>query len=178
MQLTQSKPTTRADWVAAALDRYEQPLVQYAWRILRDVESARDVVQDTFLQLCRADRAKIEGQLGPWLYTVCRNRAITVRRKESRMTQLHEDAAVAPDDASAAAIQDETDRRILAVLAKLPQEQQEAFRLKFQDDLNYREISRVMNVSLGKVSSLIKDALNALRLEFKSDLNPARESEL
>ncbi|MCX5772013.1 MAG: sigma-70 family RNA polymerase sigma factor [Candidatus Hydrogenedentes bacterium] len=168
---------TREDWVAAVLARYEQPLVQYAYRIVHDVELARDVVQDTFLQLCRANRAKIEGQLGAWLYTVCRNRALTVRRKESRMTNLADkDVAVAPDDASAAAVQDETSRRVLAVLAKLPLEQQEAFRLKFQDDLNYREISRVMNVSLGKVSALMKDALNALRMELKSELNPARET--
>jgi RNA polymerase sigma-70 factor (ECF subfamily) len=111
------------------------------------------------------------------MYTVCRNRALTVRRKESRMTSLVDnDVAVATDDASATAVHDETGRRVLAVLAKLPPEQQEAFRLKFQDDLNYREISRVMNVSLGKVSTLIKDALNALRMELKSELNPARET--
>jgi len=168
---------TREDWVAAVLARYEQPLVQYAYCIVHDVELARDVVQDTFLQLCRANRAKIEDQLGAWLYTVCRNRALTVRRKESRMTNLADaNVAVAPDDSSAAAMQDETSRRVLAVLAKLPLEQQEAFRLKFQDDLNYREISRVMNVSLGKVSTLMKDALNALRMELKSELNPARET--
>ena len=176
MERMRTNLLTREDWVAAVLARYEQPLVQYAYRIVRDVELARDVVQDTFLQLCRANRAKIEGQLGAWLYTVCRNRALTVRRKESRMINLaNQDVAVAPDDSRAAAVQDETGRRILAVLGKLPQEQQEAFRLKFQDDLNYREIGRVMNISLGKVSTLIKDALNALRVELKPELNAARE---
>lgn len=177
MESMKKELVAREEWVAAALARYEQPLVQYAFRILHDVELARDVVQDTFLELCRAHRAKIEGQLGAWLYTVCRNRAISVRRKESRMTNLVDaEAAIAADDASATAVQDETGRRVLCALAKLPPEQQEAFRLKFQDDLNYREIGRVMNVSLGKVSALIKDALNALRVELKSELNPARET--
>lgn len=178
MESTERELVAREEWVAAVLARYEQPLLQYAYRILHDAESARDVVQDTFLQLCQARRAKIEDQLGAWLYTVCRNRAITVRRKESRMTnQMDADAAVAADDASAAAVQDETGRRVLCAIAKLPTEQQEAFRLKFQDDLNYREIGRVMHVSLGKVSALIKDALNALRVELKSELNPARETQ-
>ena len=38
-----------------------------------------------------------------------------------------------------------------------------AFRLKFEDDLTYREISQVMGVSLGTVNRLITAALVAVR---------------
>ena len=78
-------------WVRDAVARFEGPLLLYAVRLLRDAETARDVVQDTFLKLCASEFASIDGHLAEWLFTVCRNRALDVLRKENRMTQLHEE---------------------------------------------------------------------------------------
>jgi len=49
--------------------------------ITGDIEQAREVVQDTFLKLCRQKPAQIRNYLAQWLYTVCRNRALDVLRK-------------------------------------------------------------------------------------------------
>src|SRR5512147_728287 len=78
-------------WVREAVARFEGPLAVYATRLLGDAESARDVVQDTFLRLCCQDRASIGDHLAEWLFTVCRNRALDVLRKEHRMTQLSDE---------------------------------------------------------------------------------------
>ena len=43
----------------ALLERYERPLVRYACSILGDLEAARDVVQDTFIRLCRRWELKV-----------------------------------------------------------------------------------------------------------------------
>ena len=56
---------TRAEWIADALARFEAPLLRFATKLLRDGDRARDVVQETFLQLCQQDRTAIEGHLGP-----------------------------------------------------------------------------------------------------------------
>src|SRR5262245_7005067 len=71
-----------------ALARYEAPLIRYAVQLLGDVEQARDVVQDTFVQLCRADPAEVGDHLSAWLYSVCRNRSLDILRKERRMHVL------------------------------------------------------------------------------------------
>ena len=73
-------------WVSMALDRFEGRLLRYAQRITGDPHRAADVVQETFLKLCHEDQASLDGHLAQWLYTVCRNKALDVRRKESRMT--------------------------------------------------------------------------------------------
>src|SRR4051812_49242354 len=80
--------TDDGPWVRGAVAQFEKPLTLYAARLLGDAESARDVVQETFLRLCVQDRAVIQPRLAEWLFTVCRNRALDVLRKESRMTQL------------------------------------------------------------------------------------------
>lgn len=49
---------THSAWIRSALEQYEAPLVRYAARLLRgDANRARDVVQDTFMRMCQADRA-------------------------------------------------------------------------------------------------------------------------
>src|SRR5690349_20119142 len=74
-------------WVREAIARFEGPLTLYAARLLGDAEAARDVVQDTFLRLCAQDQSAIGSRVAEWLFTVCRNRALDVLRKESRMTR-------------------------------------------------------------------------------------------
>ena len=154
----------QAQFIRAALERFEQPLLRYAARITGNAEAARDVVQDTFLKLCTADRAKVDGHLAAWLYTVCRNRALNVRKKEARMETLTEGVierfpapGAGPEEV---ATRNETHGRVLEALAALPDAQREACRLKFQDDLTYREIGQVMGKSLGTVSNLISGALS------------------
>ena len=174
-------PLSKEAWVLEALERYEQRLLRYAARITGDLELARDVVQDTFLRLCGAERAEVDSHLAAWLYTVCRNRALDVRKKEGRMSPLDVAQAEARQDAvpgpDAVAERNETHALVLAVLDTLPENQQEAFRLKFENELTYREIGKTMDVSLGTVSNLIAGALTAIRERLRSETDLAQEVE-
>ena len=152
--------------VKALLHRLQGPLIRYAFQITGDVERARDVVQDTFLQLCSENRASLNGHLEPWLYTVCRNRALDVRRKESHMNPLVETTAEPRSDSPDALIsmeQRETFQSALKVLETLPARQQEVIRLKFQNELSYKEISLVTGLSVTNVGFLIHAGLKAIR---------------
>ncbi|MBI2435591.1 MAG: sigma-70 family RNA polymerase sigma factor [Candidatus Hydrogenedentes bacterium] len=166
---------SKAEWVRAALERYEQPLLRYAWRITRNTETARDVVQDTFLRLCAANQARVDGHLAPWLYRVCRNRALDVAKKEARMETMTEElAAVQPaHDVSpgAAAAAQETQALVWQALGGLAQNQQEVFRLKFQDQLSYKEISEVTGVSVNHVRYLIHTSLKHMRQALEGSLD-------
>ena len=82
--------TPDSSWVRSVLAEYEQPLTRYAAHITGDMERAREVVQDTFLKLCRQKQGRVHNYLAQWLYTVCRNRALDVVRKEKRMTGISE----------------------------------------------------------------------------------------
>src|SRR4051812_44915903 len=70
----------------ALLRRFERPLLQYATRILGDSDRARDVVQETFGKLQKENRVEIDNAPAKWLFTVCRNGALNICRKEKRMT--------------------------------------------------------------------------------------------
>ncbi len=168
-------------WIQNALARYERPLVRYAARFTGDLELARDIVQDAFLKLCKEDRAKLDGHLPAWLYTVCRNRALDVMKKEGRMEAVRADQAEALADTApgpaARAAQLEEHALVLEVLATLPANQQEAFRLKFEHGLSYREISRVMDMPRSSVGYTISQALTAIRTRLRNTLDNSTTNE-
>ena len=159
--------TPDSSWVSSILAEYEQPLTRYAAHITGDIERAREVVQDTFLKLCRQKPAEISSHLAQWLYTVCRNGALDVLRKERRMTGIG-DAQMqlqshSGQEASATLEQEEQLADVLKILSTLPANQQEVIRLKFQSDLSYQEISQVTSLSVSNVGFLIHTGLKTIR---------------
>ena len=154
-------------WLRESVAKFEGPLTLYATRLLGDADRARDVVQDTFLKLIRQDPAEIRDRLAEWLFTVCRNRALDVLRKEGRMTRLSDEHASIcrsdePDPASALETRESADR-VLKELDGLPPNQREVIRLKFQNGFSYREISRISGHSVTNVGYLIHTGLKTIR---------------
>ena len=169
----QQSDSSRAAWVHDIVQEYEGRLLRYASHVLGDVDRARDVVQDTFVKLCREPRQKIEGHVGEWLFTVCRNRAFDVQRKEKRMNSMTEQqsrsqASREKGQAEAAEQRDSADQ-VMRVLGQLSANQQEVVRLKFQSQLSYKEISRITDLSVSNVGYLIHTAVQKLRQELSVD---------
>lgn len=156
------------------LDRYERPLVRYARGILGELESARDVVQETFIKWieCRAHNTDLESaearaaHTEAWLFTVCRNRAIDYQRKQSRIVPMNPLAPERPSEepGPAAALENrELAGSLVGYLEMLSINQQEVIRLKFQNDLSYKEIADITNLSVTNVGFLLHTALKKLR---------------
>ena len=170
---------SKQDWLLEALDRYEGRLIQYAANMVGDVERARDVVQETFLKLWEVKRSKVDGYLGQWLYTVCRNRALDLIKKEKRMFPLKLDTEFAiPDSKSAISNIElqETKGTVLAAIQTLPLNQREVISLKFQGELSYKEISKITGLSVSNVGFLIHNGIKSMRLLLeKQDKHEAFE---
>lgn len=154
--------------VESAQAEFEGPLTGYAAGLLAgDWERARDVVQDTFIKLHRQDPELISGRLKSWLYTVCRNRAIDVLRKENPMMtsagEAFEKLDAAEPTPSDAMERKERFEEVIRFLERLPENQREVIRLKFQGDLSYKEIAEVTGLSVSNVGFLIHTGIKRLR---------------
>ena len=164
--------SSNAQWLHSAVERFEAPLTRYATSLTGDADRARDIVQDTFMRLCGQSRAQINGCLAEWLFTVCRHRALDVRRKENRMTaltQLDLDTEATSEPTPVAAMErNESTSALLQLIAALPRNQQEVVRLKFQAGLSYEEISRVTKLSVSNVGFLLHTAIKTLRARMRS----------
>ena len=163
---------SKSEWIAEALKAHQAKLLRYATWLMGDLESAREIVQETFLRLCKEKRTEdIASYLPQWLFTVCRNLAFDTRKKEAWMTPL-EDAHVGVDSRLD---EKQTANEIFRMLDRLPKNQREVVYLKFQCDLSYKEISEVTKLSVTNVGFLIHTALKNLRKELLSE--PVRRSQ-
>jgi RNA polymerase sigma factor (sigma-70 family) len=167
---TQFMPPAAADCdLPSLLERYERPLVRYACSILGDLDDARDVVQETFIRFARDERPELQDNprhLEAWLFTVCRNRALDHQRKYARIIPmpLTEHDPVAHEPTPAAALeQRDTAASLLRLLDALTPNQREVIRLKFQNDLSYKEIAEVTQLSVTNVGFLLHTGLKKLR---------------
>ena len=85
-----AEANAESDRMQTLMRRFEIPLLQFATRITGDRERARDVVQETFMK-CQRNGASQNPEPATWLFTVCRNGALNVCRKEKRMLYLDEE---------------------------------------------------------------------------------------
>jgi len=154
----------------ALLRRFERPLLQYATRILGDSDRARDVVQETFVKLQNEQRQQLDEAPAKWLFTVCRNGALNICRKERRMTYLDQEFLETRASDQPAAFERLEAREatgfLLKILGTLPPRQQEVLQLKFQNDLSYQEISEITQLSVSNVGVMIHNALKTLRQRY------------
>jgi RNA polymerase sigma factor (sigma-70 family) len=155
---------TESQWIVDALQLYEDSLLRYATWMLRDPDLAREVVQETFLRLCRQEPSKVNGHISQWLFTVCRNYAFDTRKREARMTPLETDIAIDSNIEQREAVGE-----IFRLVETLPRNQREVVYLKFQCDLSYKEISEVTKLSIGNVGLLLHTALGAIRKRVLSE---------
>ena len=155
------------------LRRFEIPLLQFATRIIGDRERARDIVQETFVKFQRngashSDAATAEP--ATWLFTVCRNGALNVCRKEKRMMYLDEELIESREDEQPMPFERieraEAAGFLLRIVATLPPRQQEVIQLKFQNDLSYQQIAEITHTTANNVGVLIHTALKTLRERY------------
>ncbi len=170
---------TQEQFIEWALKEYERPLIGYAQGFVHDWERARDVVQDTFIRLCQQDVAKVRDGVKTWLFTVCRNRALDVLRKDSRLVEMDEKklGKIPANTVSASSLleKEEMHQRLEMYLQRLTPNQREVVVLKFQQGLSYEEISRVTGLSNGNVGFLLHNALKRLREWMPRDLAESKE---
>ncbi len=143
--------------------RHRDYVLRVALRFAPDMETALDVLQETFLQLLRkfppgGDGLELTARLTTLLYPIARNAAIDARRRAAR---LPVDAEVTPDDLPAAPEPDADD--LGKLLAGLPRHQREALTLRFVDGLTLDEIAKALAVPLGTVKSRLHLGIARLR---------------
>lgn len=158
---------TSGELVERAISLYEGELVGYANTFVRNVDSARDIVQDTFIRLYQQDVSKVQENLKAWLFTVCRNRALDILRKEKRMVVVDDEILAAEDSGLLTPDQIISDEERLELIKsyinQLPKNQATVILLKFDQGCSYHEIADKTGLASGNIGFLIHTGMKRLR---------------
>ncbi len=175
MPVADTPPTNdQADWsLAAVFEEFEEPLLRYAYQLVKRIDVAQDLVQEAFLKLHPRQNTVQEPR--PWLYRTIHNLAVNYHRKENRIVPLPDPTSTeSPNEEPATdPMPDEHITRLEAigqirlVLDKLAPKKRELLRLKFEEHLSYKEISARTGLSVGNVGYQLHHLLKTLANEIQ-----------
>ena len=148
---------------------YAPRIKSYLMRQGANQASAEELSQEAMVSVWRkADRFDpTKASAGTWIFTVARNLRIDALRKERRPNFDPEDPAFVPEAETSpdrAVEVGETQVKIKAAIAELPEEQAEVIRLSFYQDKPHGEIAEELDLPLGTVKSRLRLAMRRLRL--------------
>lgn len=174
------------------VEKYKQPVMNLAYRTLRDQTEAEDLAQNVFVQVYKsAHRYKSTAKFSTWLFTIARNLCLNEIRRRSRHPAESLEAAVTEGEdqpqkqfedkkvfsPAEKVLHSELAQKIDEVLAELPENQRTAILLCRQDELSYEEIAEVLGCSLSATKSLIHRGRETLKEKLKPYLKSGEWNE-
>ena len=146
-------------------DRYYRGLLAFCGQMLGSRQEAEDALQHSFASAYRALRGGAgDIELRPWLYTIARNRCLSVHR--AQRVQVSADGLAADFgsfEGMSAQVQLRADlRELVDELQRLPDDQRAALVLFELGDQSHAEIAAVLGVRREKVKALVFQAREAL----------------
>ncbi len=147
--------------------RYQLPLYAYAFELLRQEQTALDVVQETFINAsCHIASLREDAKFGSWLFGIAHQKCAQHWRKPRRTEPLDDGFLEQPDDEpwpGELLMRAEQQEEFMTALNQLPEIHRSVLLLHFLEDFPLDEIARITAVSVGTVKSRLHYARKALR---------------
>jgi len=166
------------------LKRYEKKVFGIAYGITLDREESLEIVQEVFLKVYqKINSFREEAGLSTWIHRITVNQCLNWQRRWKRRFRWHhqplerEGAGDYPESGTdehcpETLIQKkELGKMLQEKLRELPEEARAVFVLKEVEGLSYHEISRVLNIKKGTVSSRLFYARQRLKESLKKYLD-------
>lgn len=169
---------------ALLLHRYRTPLVNFLYRMVRNREQAEDLAQEVFIRVYRARADYVpSAKFTTWLFRIATNLALnSVRDTRHQRMEVSLDAPVITDSEDGDErpidvaeknpnieehlVQEAQRDMIRHSIDKLPEKQRAAVLLHKYQDLDYGEISKILECSESALKSLLFRAYETLRVEL------------
>jgi RNA polymerase sigma-70 factor (ECF subfamily) len=153
--------------------RYQREVYGLACRIVSDLEEAKDLTQQAFLQaFVHIKSFRQDAQFRTWLFRIAINQCynfLKTRKKFGDPVDMDDMILPGNESPEADLISHEDHQRLYAALEKLPAKQRAVITLKVEQGLSYQEISQVLGGTAGAARVNYCQALKTLKKYFHSE---------
>ena len=142
------------DKIYALYEKHRQGIFRYAFFIVRNRQTAEDVLHDTFEKMLTKGGHCAPGKEQAWLYRVARNRCFDLLKKAK-----WEQAYIEPPSADAQRY------AYIDLIATLSPKDQELVTLKIVGGLSHREVGAVLGITAKAAQKRYERIIDELRRE-------------
>ena len=157
------------------IGRYQKQVYSYILTLVKDKQLADDVFQDTFVKVIQTIRSKgykDDGRFVQFAMRIAHNLVIDHFRKENRIPTVEsssedynyiDNVPITDHSVEQGMIVDQVHSDLHRMIAFLPDEQREVLRMRIFDDMSFKDIADITNVSINTALGRMRYALINLR---------------
>lgn len=162
------------------IERHQKKIFTYILISVKNRELAEDIFQDTFIKVVNTLRAgayREEGKFVPWVMRIANNLKIDYYRKIQRMPTFESgddfdifDVLNGTDPSvEQKLIEQQINEDVKALVQLLPDEQREVLEMRIYEDISFKDIAELTNVSINTALGRMRYALINLRKLIKDN---------
>jgi RNA polymerase sigma-70 factor, ECF subfamily len=157
--------------------RYQRPIYNAAFWILRSADDARDIAQAVFLKVAEhLDEYDSQRRFFSWIYRIAVNESLNLLRRNGHEEALDEDIDLPESDSAnpeTRARAAERTRDIERALLSMSPADRTVLVLRHFSECSYQEIAQILDIDEKTVKSRLFEARNRLR-NLLQDYRPER----
>lgn len=157
------------------VESYQSQIIRYFFRMTGDTETARDLVQDTFLQVYKSlSKTTPDLPFKSWLYRIATNNVLQYRRKKKSLPSLRpmDNPGFEAESQSVNKVTNEAE--VQDILLRIPAKYRACMILHYIDGFKYREIGQMLGMSEDAVRMRVARGSEEFRKRFDAGGEDAR----
>ncbi len=162
------------------IQRHQKRIFTYILLSVKNRELAEDIFQDTFIKVVNTLRSgayREEGKFVQWVMRIANNLKIDYYRKIQRMPTFESgddfdifDVLNGTDSSvEQKMIEEQINEDVKALVKLLPDEQREVLEMRIYEDISFKDIAEITNVSINTALGRMRYALINLRKLIKDN---------
>ncbi|MCL2417037.1 MAG: RNA polymerase sigma-70 factor [Bacteroidales bacterium] len=153
---------------------YEKRIYGFLYKMLRSHEEVEELLQVVFVKIWE-NRTAIDPDLSPdaYVFQIAKNCALDVLRQKARRLLLEKqllNISKGDEKDEIPLIHEDLKKYVDSLLANIPQRRREIFKLRYEQELSYKEIAKQLSISENTVDTQIRRTLNYLRERLGKEL--------
>lgn len=156
------------------VSQYKEQLYWLIRKIVLDHDDTDDVLQNTFIKVYRNIQSfKADSKLYTWMYRIATNEAITFINKKAKRANIssHEmkEVILSKLETDVYFEGDKIQLQLQKAIALLPTKQQLIFNMKYFDDHTFKQLSDILETSVGGLKSSYHIAVRKITTYLKNN---------
>jgi len=156
--------------LAGLVKRWHLMFCKKAFWIVKDADLSKDIAQESWqIIINKINTIKDTSSFGSWALRIVYSKSLdhlrTTSRERDRLKALANEQNTIinePED------NESVKKQLLKAVKKLPEQQQSVVRLFYTEDYSLKEISKLLNISVGTTKSRLFHAREKLKLILKN----------